>query len=212
MLTEVFEFADGDAAHGNGMQRQARVVGYEYSDSQLDQDSCVIVIEDTAYCDGRGSPDYVECVYFHNSLYHNLTIYFMSSKLFAHLDIFKPPPSGSDIPLPLPLSPYEQPKRSTPLQKGPPFHAVPLRELTLRISEPYWILHRGNCEHWFVIDEIRYAFSLLYHSLFNNNHQLQATESAGPTLRLSNHNPTYPYFPSTLSYMYQSPRYTVNNQ
>jgi hypothetical protein len=71
MPKEVFEFADDDS---DGMQRRGRVVGYEFVDGQLDQGSAVIVIEDTAYCDGRGSPDYVECVCFLNSLYRILTL------------------------------------------------------------------------------------------------------------------------------------------
>ncbi|KAG2345564.1 hypothetical protein BDR05DRAFT_988652 [Suillus weaverae] len=29
--------------------------------------------------------------------------------------------------------------------------------LTLRTHQPYWILHQGNCEHFFVIDQIRLA-------------------------------------------------------
>lgn len=29
--------------------------------------------------------------------------------------------------------------------------------LTLRLHQPYWILHQGNCEHFFVIDQIRLA-------------------------------------------------------
>ncbi|KAI9611358.1 hypothetical protein KEM48_004508 [Puccinia striiformis f. sp. tritici PST-130] len=28
-------------------------------------------------------------------------------------------------------------------------------QLTLRINEPYWMLHQGNCEHIFTVDEIR---------------------------------------------------------
>jgi hypothetical protein len=28
-------------------------------------------------------------------------------------------------------------------------------QLTLRISEPYWMIHQGNCEHIFTVDEIR---------------------------------------------------------
>jgi hypothetical protein len=40
-------------------------------------------------------------------------------------------------------------------QKGPPSHTVKLRALSLRINQPYWVLHHGNCEHWFAIDEIR---------------------------------------------------------
>ncbi|KAF8517647.1 snRNA-activating protein of 50kDa MW C terminal-domain-containing protein [Gautieria morchelliformis] len=135
MPHEVFEYADDDMLY-DGAQRKARVVGYEFGDGESDHDSAVIVIEGTAYCDGRGSPNYVD-------------------KLLSHLETFKPPPLDSAASHPLPLGPYERPKRSTPLQKGPPFHAVPLRSLTLRVNEPYWIMHRGGCEHWFVVDQIR---------------------------------------------------------
>ncbi|KIY44452.1 hypothetical protein FISHEDRAFT_77645 [Fistulina hepatica ATCC 64428] len=34
-------------------------------------------------------------------------------------------------------------------------HSTRLDTLTLRLNEPYWILHQGNCEHIFVVDEIR---------------------------------------------------------
>jgi snRNA-activating protein complex subunit 3 len=34
---------------------------------------------------------------------------------------------------------------------------VRMDQLTLRINEPYWMLHQGNCEHIFTIDEIRSA-------------------------------------------------------
>ncbi|KAI0030958.1 snRNA-activating protein of 50kDa MW C terminal-domain-containing protein, partial [Vararia minispora EC-137] len=30
-------------------------------------------------------------------------------------------------------------------------------QLALRLNEPYWLLHEGNCEHYIVIDEIRLA-------------------------------------------------------
>ncbi|KAF8135666.1 snRNA-activating protein of 50kDa MW C terminal-domain-containing protein [Boletus edulis] len=32
-----------------------------------------------------------------------------------------------------------------------------LASLTLRINQPYWMLHQGNCEHFVVVDEIRLA-------------------------------------------------------
>ena len=36
--------------------------------------------------------------------------------------------------------------------------------LSLRINEPYWLLHAGNCEHFVVIDQIRYGTHFLaYH-------------------------------------------------
>ncbi|KAK0461276.1 snRNA-activating protein of 50kDa MW C terminal-domain-containing protein [Desarmillaria tabescens] len=34
-------------------------------------------------------------------------------------------------------------------------HDIILSSLSLRINEPYWILHQGNCEHFFVVDQIR---------------------------------------------------------
>ncbi|KAH9485169.1 snRNA-activating protein complex subunit 3 [Psilocybe cubensis] len=30
-----------------------------------------------------------------------------------------------------------------------------LHSLTLRINEPYWLVHHGNCEHFLVVDQIR---------------------------------------------------------
>jgi hypothetical protein len=67
MPNEVFEYADDDMPY-YGAQRRGRVVGYEFGDAESDPDSAVIVIEDTAYCDGRGSPDYAECVGFRKVL------------------------------------------------------------------------------------------------------------------------------------------------
>lgn len=36
---------------------------------------------------------------------------------------------------------------------------TPFKALTLRLNQPYWMLHRGNCEHFIVIDQIRYFTS-----------------------------------------------------
>ncbi|KAJ7496121.1 snRNA-activating protein of 50kDa MW C terminal-domain-containing protein, partial [Mycena galericulata] len=49
------------------------------------------------------------------------------------------------------------PKESTALVTKAPttMHDTPLSSLTLRIGEPYWLLHHGNCEHFIVIDQIR---------------------------------------------------------
>ncbi|KAK0504781.1 snRNA-activating protein of 50kDa MW C terminal-domain-containing protein [Armillaria luteobubalina] len=42
------------------------------------------------------------------------------------------------------------------LTKAPEsMHDTILNTLFLRINEPYWILHQGNCEHFFVVDQIR---------------------------------------------------------
>ncbi|KAH8814753.1 snRNA-activating protein of 50kDa MW C terminal-domain-containing protein [Flagelloscypha sp. PMI_526] len=34
-------------------------------------------------------------------------------------------------------------------------HDTRLDSLSLRIEQPYWLVHQGNCEHWVIIDEIR---------------------------------------------------------
>ncbi|KAF8210461.1 snRNA-activating protein of 50kDa MW C terminal-domain-containing protein [Mycena galopus ATCC 62051] len=48
------------------------------------------------------------------------------------------------------------PKESATLTKAPTsMHDTPLSSLSLRIGEPYWLLHHGNCEHFIVVDQIR---------------------------------------------------------
>lgn len=32
-----------------------------------------------------------------------------------------------------------------------------LSSLSVRVGEPYWLVHQGNCEHFCVVDQIRYA-------------------------------------------------------
>jgi len=34
-------------------------------------------------------------------------------------------------------------------------HQTPLSALSLRVNQPYWLLHHGNCEHFVVVDQIR---------------------------------------------------------
>ncbi|KAL6310357.1 snRNA-activating protein of 50kDa MW C terminal-domain-containing protein [Sparassis latifolia] len=41
------------------------------------------------------------------------------------------------------------------LKRGPTMHDTSFRSLSLRLHEPYWLLHAGNCEHLVVVDEIR---------------------------------------------------------
>lgn len=47
-------------------------------------------------------------------------------------------------------------KRPT-LTKGAPMHETKFNSLSLRLHTPYWLMHAGNCEHFFVIDDIRYV-------------------------------------------------------
>jgi hypothetical protein len=62
-------------------------------------------------------------------------------------------------------------------------HDTPLSSLSLRIGEPYWLLHQGNCEHFIVVDQIRYV------STPENSYPidllLQNAASVGPNIRLS---------------------------
>ncbi|TFY70618.1 hypothetical protein EVG20_g2385 [Dentipellis fragilis] len=44
---------------------------------------------------------------------------------------------------------------TNPLQKGSTMHDTLFSSLTLRLNEPYWLLHQGNCEHFLVVEQIR---------------------------------------------------------
>lgn len=35
-----------------------------------------------------------------------------------------------------------------------------LGSLSLRINEPYWMVHHGNCEHFIVVNQLRSDFRL----------------------------------------------------
>lgn len=39
-------------------------------------------------------------------------------------------------------------------------HETKLSSLTVRLNQPYWLLHQGNCEHFVVFDQIRYLTPL----------------------------------------------------
>ncbi|KAJ7072170.1 Golgi complex component 7-domain-containing protein [Mycena amicta] len=42
------------------------------------------------------------------------------------------------------------------IQKAPTtMYDTPLASLSLRVGEPYWLLHHGNCEHLIVVEQIR---------------------------------------------------------
>ncbi|KAH7108046.1 snRNA-activating protein of 50kDa MW C terminal-domain-containing protein [Auriculariales sp. MPI-PUGE-AT-0066] len=80
---------------------------------------CVVTIDDVAYCDGSGKPDY-------------------SDKLISHLTMF----------------PHDPPGR-VPTKSFTTFATTPLSSLNLRINEPYYFLHQGNCSHLLMFDLIR---------------------------------------------------------
>src|ERR1700678_2567724 len=62
------------------------------------------------------------------------------------------------------------------LKKKPPFSITKaptslkqtaFSSLSIRLNEPYWLIHKGNCEHFIVIDQIRYVLPM-YLSLRHN--------------------------------------------
>ncbi|KAI0254056.1 snRNA-activating protein of 50kDa MW C terminal-domain-containing protein [Lactifluus subvellereus] len=46
---------------------------------------------------------------------------------------------------------------SKPLTRGPKMHDTPFSSLSFRLNHPYWLVHRGNCEHFLVVDQIRHV-------------------------------------------------------
>ncbi|KAH9931093.1 snRNA-activating protein of 50kDa MW C terminal-domain-containing protein [Epithele typhae] len=48
------------------------------------------------------------------------------------------------------------PENSRPhVSLGASMHDVKFASLTMRLHEPYWIVHAGKCEHWFIVSSIR---------------------------------------------------------
>ena len=57
-------------------------------------------------------------------------------------------------------------KEKAPCIKKAPrsMRETPFHDLSLRINEPYWLLHAGNCDHFVIIDQIRYGmYRFAYH-------------------------------------------------
>lgn len=44
---------------------------------------------------------------------------------------------------------------TVPSKNETSMHDTFLSSLTVRIDEPYWLLHKGNCQHFVVFDQIR---------------------------------------------------------
>ena len=45
---------------------------------------------------------------------------------------------------------------------GPSLKEIRLDQLTVRLHSPYWLLHQGNCQHLFIIEQIRYAIPVSF--------------------------------------------------
>jgi snRNA-activating protein complex subunit 3 len=94
---------------------------------------CVVVIEGTAYGDRSTQDDHAR--YVHLSVSTKPNDYpRLCSKLVGYV--------------------------SKPLSKGPKMRDTSFGSLSLRLNHPYWLVHQGNCEHFLVVDQIRYVFWL----------------------------------------------------
>jgi snRNA-activating protein complex subunit 3 len=64
-------------------------------------------------------------------------------------------------------------KPAFPVTKAPTsLKQTTFSSLSLRLNEPYWLIHKGNCEHFIVIDQIRYVvpmhnFLSVRYNIFN---------------------------------------------
>ena len=123
------------------------VVGYTYESEEQGEgtatraeEGCLLLIEDVIYGDGPSGDDYGEYV---RSLsmgggpFDSQRIFFGHSKLLSHLQ--------------------RLPEEKRPqITKSPTsLSQAPFASLTLRVNQPYWMLHQGNCEHFVVVDQIR---------------------------------------------------------
>lgn len=114
------------------------------------QRGSVVCIEGTAYGDGLSERDYAVYV-----IILSTTTPFLSFSLFVFWSIW---PFNHMLLLCRKLDEQMQKlpqKKRRPVQRGPSMHDVRFADLTLRINQPYWLMHQGSCEHFLVIDEIR---------------------------------------------------------
>lgn len=116
-------------------------MGYDLTDQNPTRSSSgsVICIEGLAYGDGQSEEDYAEYVPFIFLSNCSAQPPFVS-KLVKQLKT-----SAPDTPLALKKAPTSM-------------HATSLSSLSVRIGEPYWLLHQGNCEHFVVVDQVRLEF------------------------------------------------------
>lgn len=96
---------------------------------------CIICIEGLAYGDG-GEDDYAQYGGLLGPMSRSHHAHHGNRKLMDHLGMAS--------------------KSKTSIQKAPKtLSETTISSLSLRINEPYWMLHRGNCEHFIVVEQIR---------------------------------------------------------
>lgn len=100
---------------------------------------CVMCLEGILYGDGQSESDYSEYVVDISHAYSTHVL--PCSKLLAYL-------RGMHKELELPVT------------QGAHLHDVPLNTLKIHLHQPYWMMHRGDCEHFVVVEQIRCVFPL----------------------------------------------------
>ncbi|KAK4054631.1 hypothetical protein OIO90_003443 [Microbotryomycetes sp. JL221] len=68
-------------------------------------------------------------------------------------------------------------------EKGSNMQQTRLGELSIKVGQPYWFLHQGDCEHVWTVDEIRYihpADPKLDETTTNNNSDKVCQDSTSP--------------------------------
>lgn len=73
------------------------------------------------------------------------------------------------------------------IEKGPRIHDVHFSDLDVRLNQPYWLLHQGSCEHYLVIEQIRWGWSSFITIPSLNTRILQLVKPHRPNGRLSYH-------------------------
>lgn len=111
------------------------------------QRGSVVCIEGTTYGDGLSERDYAVYV-----IILSTTTSFPSFSLFVLWPINLTLLSCRKLDEQMQKLPQ---KKRRVVQRGPSMHDVRFADLTLRINQPYWLLHQGSCEHFLVIDQIR---------------------------------------------------------
>ena len=96
-----------------------------------------IYIEGLVYGDENSNKGCAEYALF--SLYHLARTNIHFSKLMSQIEVLKKKPSFSVAKAPTSL------KQTT------------FSSLSIRLNEPYWLIHQGNCEHFIVVNQIRYV-------------------------------------------------------
>lgn len=83
-------------------------------------------------------------------------------------------------------------------------HDTKFLSLTVRLHEPYWILHAGNCEHFFTITALRFVFVISFR-LIDAKRRWQTSSSIRPEVGLSTHNANHSPFERLLPCLLQGP-------